>query len=155
MQPFSEASDLTAAEGSEGDEPKGVDGSSGGSGEQLDGEEDQIIEESTGNTKENDGSNQESTTSKGKVSDGNKRGNMNRAKNLHVTGFGRATQEQLEQAFGAHCNLINVVMKDGYCFVNTMSMEEAKRGLEALQGVVRCATASLELHEKLPHFDFA
>lgn len=58
-------------------------------------------------------------------------------RNLHVSGYGpNATQEELNSLFAPLCKLKNVVMKMGYCFVNSTSVEGAVAARTALQGHV-------------------
>jgi len=58
-------------------------------------------------------------------------------RNLHVSAFGPgATREQVQATFAQYVEVREVIMKEGYCFVNTVSVEGATAAMENLQGSV-------------------
>eukprot|EP00977_Amphora_coffeiformis_P000975 scaffold212_cov173-Amphora_coffeaeformis.AAC.1 len=58
-------------------------------------------------------------------------------KNLFVAGYGPGTSEaQMRQIFSQHCNVVGVVLKGNFTFVNTGSREDAVKAREMLQGNV-------------------
>lgn len=58
-------------------------------------------------------------------------------KNLFVAGYGPGTSElQVRQLFAQHCNVVGVVLKGNFTFVNTGSREDAVKAREMLQGSI-------------------
>ncbi len=56
-------------------------------------------------------------------------------KNLFVAGYGAGTSElQLREIFGAHCQIIGIIMKGTFCFINTTDKGSAIRAREVLSG---------------------
>jgi RNA recognition motif-containing protein len=57
------------------------------------------------------------------------------SKNLHVSNLGpNTTVESIEEFFKPHCEVKEVVIKNGFAFVNTGSIQEATGAMNALQG---------------------
>lgn len=58
------------------------------------------------------------------------------SRNLYVSGFGAQTSAQeIKDMFAEYCEVIDVIVKGKFAFVNTMSMEGAAAALQKLQGV--------------------
>jgi hypothetical protein len=56
-------------------------------------------------------------------------------KNLHVSNLSRnSSKDSILALFEVHATVLDVSMKEGFCFVNTASREDASRALQALQG---------------------
>ena len=57
------------------------------------------------------------------------------SRNLYIGGFGMHTSAQeINELFSEYCEVIDVVIKGKFAFVNTMAMEGASVALAKLQG---------------------
>lgn len=58
-------------------------------------------------------------------------------KNLFVAGYGQGTTETLlRQIFSSHCEIVGVIMKGTFCFINTADRGQAIRARDALSGTL-------------------
>ena len=65
------------------------------------------------------------------------RGDQNTSANLHLTGYGpMATQAEILSLFSPYVRVDEVVMKTGFCFVNTSDPVGARQAKEALNGTL-------------------
>merc|ERR1712157_155573 len=65
------------------------------------------------------------------------RGDQNSEANLHLSGYGPSTTEaDIRALFTPHVPVLEVVMKNGFAFLNTASAEGAKRAREVLSGSI-------------------
>lgn len=58
-------------------------------------------------------------------------------KNLFVAGYGQGTSETLlRQVFSAHCEIVGIILKGTFSFINTADKSQAIRAREALSGTM-------------------